>query len=1018
MEPSIEHASKTPRSSTWSWIAVVGITTSIAAPAASAETSFARGWNHPWVGYGTDFGANGWGHSGLGSNGWSAQAFVNTQGFTNARRELQGQCTGGPALRVDVDLNPSSPNRRSGEVELSVINHPPLVGARRGPGQPLDLEGVTATVRLRVPSGSAGSPSAPNGIQLIFKTRLSDSDYRSLYTPWLNINPAWQGRCIDLEAPVSNTGPAAVRDAGFNARRVALVGVKLGLNSFARDPIVGFLDVESVRLPTAANPDLAFDFHESEIEQDFRVANRPGEVVRFFVFGDGRAAPEFAADGRVSGLDAEFFRDFDELLRAAASRNLRVMPVLLDFLWLGHERTVSGVRLRGHADIVRDPVKRASFFERALGPFLERYGSSPWIHSIDIINEPEWVMGGVAPTTPADLDPDFVTVAQMQAFVQQATAYIHEHTQLRVTLGSGRRMWLHLWTGAGLDFYQFHWYDHFENEEPLPWPPASGLGLDKPVIVGEVPSNSTKYSIEQFERAVCTGGYAGLLSWSFRAGDAFSLFPAEPAPSADVDLDGIPTAWEEQFGLNSRCASGDQGAAGDPDGDGLTNLQEYQGGSHPRGSFTRYFAEGATISIFDTRFALLNPSPDRASVLFTFMRADGSQVTHALEAAPHSRGTIDAKQVAAIAAGEFSTRIDSDVRLVADRTMTWDQSGYGAHAETSVAGPSTAWYLAEGATHSEFQLFYLIQNPNPSEATVRVEFLLPAPAPPVVRTYAIAPRSRFNVWVNTEAVLANTDVSASITSDVPVIVERAMYLNAGGKVFGAGHASAGITAPATEWFLAEGATGDFFDLFVLVANPSSHAAEIRATFLLPDGRTILKDYTVAASSRFNIWVDKEDAALADTAVSTIITSTNGVPVIVERAMWWPGPTAATWFEAHNSAGLTSTGRTWALAEGEVGGSRSVETYILIANRGAADTARVTLYYEDGTSESKDFPLAASSRANVAVAVDFPNAVGRRFGAVVQALGASPQIAVERAMYSNAPGVVWAAGTNAVATKLQ
>jgi hypothetical protein len=153
-------------------------------------------------------------------------------------------------------------------------------------------------------------------------------------------------------------------------------------------------------------------------------------------------------------------------------------------------------------------------------------------------------------------------------------------------------------------------------------------------------------------------------------------------------------------------------------------------------------------------------------------------------------------------------------------------------------------------------------------------------------------------------------------------------------------------------------------------------------------------------------------------VSTIITSSNGVPIIVERAMWWPGPTATTWAEAHNSAGLTSTGKKWALADGEVGGARATETYILIANRGSATPARVTLYYENGTSESKDIVLPVSSRTNVAVAAEFPNSVERRFGAVVEALGPNPQIAVERAMYSNAGGVVWAAGTNAVGTKLQ
>ena len=41
--------------------------------------------------------------------------------------------------------------------------------------------------------------------------------------------------------------------------------------------------------------------------------------------------------------------------------------------------------------------------------------------------------------------------------------------------------------------------------------------------------------------------------------------------------------------------------------------------------------------------------------------------------------------------------------------------------------------------------------------------------------------------------------------------------------------------------------------------------------------------------------------LADVEVSTTIESMNNVPVIVERALWWPGA-FATWHEAHNSAG--------------------------------------------------------------------------------------------------------------------
>ena len=53
------------------------------------------------------------------------------------------------------------------------------------------------------------------------------------------------------------------------------------------------------------------------------------------------------------------------------------------------------------------------------------------------------------------------------------------------------------------------------------------------------------------------------------------------------------------------------------------------------------------------------------------------------------------------------------------------------------------------------------------------------------------------------------------------------------------------------------------------------------------------------------------------------------------------------------------------------------------------------------------------RAQRAVGLDFPEAVGRRFGAVV--VGDNDFI-VERAMYWDANGVHWAAGTNALAAR--
>lgn len=244
-------------------------------------------------------------------------------------------------------------------------------------------------------------------------------------------------------------------------------------------------------------------------------------------------------------------------------------------------------------------------------------------------------------------------------------------------------------------------------------------------------------------------------------------------------------------------------------------------------------------------------------------------------------------------------------------------------------------------------------------------------------------------------------------------------LNAPGTLFAAGHESAGVTAPALSWFFAEGASGPYFDLFVLMANPSATSANVTATFLKPDGSTIVKPLVVPGKSRSNIWVDVADPALADTAVSATLHVTNGVPIVAERAMWWPG-NGTTWFEAHNSPGATTTGKLWAVASAEDGGPANIETYVLVANTATfGATARVTVLFEDGTTVAREYAIAAHARFNVPLRTEFPTAVGRRVGVLVESvgLGAAPLV-VESAQYSDAAGVHWAAGSNALATKLE
>ena len=81
----------------------------------------------------------------------------------------------------------------------------------------------------------------------------------------------------------------------------------------------------------------------------------------------------------------------------------------------------------------------------------------------------------------------------------------------------------------------------------------------------------------------------------------------------------------------------------------------------------------------------------------------------------------------------------------------------------------------------------------------------------------------------------------------PGVAERAMYFGEN-PLFNGGHGSAGVTAPSTEWFLAEGATGGIFVTYVLLANPNAEDAQVTLTYLPASGAAVVKQVTVPADS--------------------------------------------------------------------------------------------------------------------------------------------------------------------------
>jgi hypothetical protein len=158
----------------------------------------------------------------------------------------------------------------------------------------------------------------------------------------------------------------------------------------------------------------------------------------------------------------------------------------------------------------------------------------------------------------------------------------------------------------------------------------------------------------------------------------------------------------------------------------------------------------------------------------------------------------------------------------------------------------------------------------------------------------------------------------------------------------------------------------------------------------------------------------EDASLAATSVSTRVTA--DLPIVVERSMYWPF-TPASWNEASNAFAVIRPALKWGFAEGRVGGPFGYQSFFLVGNPGAQPAhVTMTVLRTAGAPVTKTFTVAAGARFTITTGPGsaVPELSDESFGATITA---DREIVAERAMYSNANGIVWAAGSAATAAEL-
>ena len=176
-----------------------------------------------------------------------------------------------------------------------------------------------------------------------------------------------------------------------------------------------------------------------------------------------------------------------------------------------------------------------------------------------------------------------------------------------------------------------------------------------------------------------------------------------------------------------------------------------------------------------------------------------------------------------------------------------------------------------------------------------------------------------------------------------------------------GPCSIGATAPANDYFLAEGTTDYGFTTYVLVQNPNSAAANVTLTYMTGTGPQPQAPFSMPANSRKTIRVND---ILPGKDLSTQVHA--DVPIIAERAMYW-GADKPLGEACHDSIGMASAHRTFYLPDGQTSEGR--ETWTLVQNPNAEQvTVEITYMTPSGAGNvTKTETIPASSRRTFGMA---------------------------------------------------
>jgi uncharacterized repeat protein (TIGR02543 family) len=264
-----------------------------------------------------------------------------------------------------------------------------------------------------------------------------------------------------------------------------------------------------------------------------------------------------ATNGTVSGVSAQHWTDLDKLFALATKHKIYIMATLLSFdhFESNDDNSWPNQPDRWQAMIKSQPASK-SFVDNYTIPFVNRYKDNPYLWSIDIMNEPDWLF--------EHTEASKIPWNNISYFLGLNAAAIHENSDILVTVGmasvkynadgagyEGNKVadtYLKNLTSkqnAYLDFWSPHYYDWVGEWYGVPhyltpsgtrggnktsgWTGGWGLDGSKPAVLGECAAkgttpglwgtNNSNTIITDYETAY-SKGWQGVMPWTSNGKDA------------------------------------------------------------------------------------------------------------------------------------------------------------------------------------------------------------------------------------------------------------------------------------------------------------------------------------------------------------------------------------------------------------------------------------------------------------------------------------------------------------------